>query len=79
MYSTRAIRNHLEALMKKKQAELDTRSKREQHLRTLSDRNYKFNSEQWEAFELGIQHQQDKILLLICDLMTIKKVLAGIG
>lgn len=63
----------------KKEKELERRENQEKRLRKLADRAYKTNLEQWEALTACIKHQQERRINLIYDILTIQKVLAGMG
>ena len=62
-------------LRDRKRAQLARRTKREKDLQVLADHEYHHNSEQWEALNRCIKHQQDKCLVLICDLLVIERIL----
>jgi len=65
-------------LRESKNRALDRREAREKFLQKLSDKEYKYNKEQWESLQVCIGHQQKKRLKLTCDLMTIQEMLKGI-
>jgi len=65
-------------LRERKREALDRREAQEKYLQELSDREYKYNKEQWESLQNCIKHQQKKRLSLSCDLMTIREMLEGI-
>jgi hypothetical protein len=72
------LKTNLIKLANKKQKQLDKRSERQKHLQELADKAFKNNKEQWEAFIVCIKHQQDKMLILIHDLVTIENLLTSI-
>jgi len=72
------ITKDLLELRKTKRNALDRRETQEKHLQKLSDREYKYNKEQWESLQQCIKHQQKKRLDLTCDLIVIKNLLEGI-
>jgi hypothetical protein len=73
------VSQNLIKLRDKKERQLKRRAKREKELQQLADKEYKVNREQWEALNECIKHQQDKSIILICDLLTIKKLLDNIS
>ena len=72
------ITKDLLELRKTKRNALDRRETQEKHLQKLSDREYKYNKEQWESLQQCIKHQQKKRFSLACDLFTIQEMLEGV-
>jgi len=72
------IQKRFTRLQQNKRKELICRNKKEKLLIELIDEAYNNNIEQWDVLNSCLKDQQDQSLILICDLIKIKQVLAGI-
>jgi len=77
MIHVRKFVEEMTELQEKKQKELHRRGKRSNELLKKSDEAYSI--EQWEAYQVCIKHQQDKMIKLIHDLFVIRSILETVN
>ena len=64
----------MKQLAKTKKTELNRRTKASKYLRRRGDEAYKKkNTELWEAYEECIKYQQQKMIILICEIGRIEQ------